>query len=120
MTGVTSVELIADVDRHVWRAKVECGVELPPEIVCDAVIKGQTRWQRLKRRVMRHMKWLVAARNFAVACLLVGMICLIYAAGGWVSVVGGIGGAFIIVYLIGLAVSDDWAWFMEIVRELKP
>ena len=119
LTGVTRVELVAQVN-EVWRAKVECMVELPPEIVCDAVIKGQTRWQRLKRRVMRHMKWLVTARTFAVACLLVGMIGLIYASGGWVSVVGGIGGAFIIVYMIGLAVSDDWAWFMEMVRELKP
>lgn len=52
LTGVTRVELIAEVN-GIWRAKVECWVKPPADLLSEAVITYPTWWQRFKRWAMK-------------------------------------------------------------------
>lgn len=48
LTGVTRIELVAEVN-NVWRAKVECVVRPPADLLSSAVVTYPTLWQRFKR-----------------------------------------------------------------------
>jgi len=47
LTGVTRVELVAEVN-GIWRAKVECWVKPPADLLSEAAITYPTRWQRFR------------------------------------------------------------------------
>lgn len=52
LPGVTRVEIIAEAG-GIWRAKVECWVKPPADLLSEAVITYPTWWQRFKRWAMR-------------------------------------------------------------------
>ena len=49
LTGVTRIELVAEVN-NVWRAKVECMVKPPADLLSEAVVTYPTWWQRFCRK----------------------------------------------------------------------
>jgi hypothetical protein len=49
LTGVTRIELVADVNDDVWRARVDCMVKPPADLKAAATIRCPTLWQRFKR-----------------------------------------------------------------------
>lgn len=48
LTGVTRIELVAEVN-DLWRAKVECMVKPPADLLAEAVTMYPTLWQRIRR-----------------------------------------------------------------------
>jgi len=50
ITGVTRIELVCEVN-NVWRAKIECMVDPPANLLATAIFHRPTIWQRFKRWV---------------------------------------------------------------------
>lgn len=46
--GVTRIELVADVN-NVWRARIDCLVKPPADLMANSVTYYPTLWQRFKR-----------------------------------------------------------------------
>lgn len=47
MAGVTRIELVAEVN-NIWRARIECTVKPPADLMAESVTYYPTLWQRFR------------------------------------------------------------------------